>query len=462
MNNNRQPTSIVASPILIGAVTTLVVTVAVFMSYNANQGLPFVPTYNSAAHVPSGAGLIEGNEVRIGGHRVGVVTSIDAVVTKGAPTALLHLKLDKTAEPIYTGARITVRPRSPLGLKYLEVIPLKTGRKLAQGQALPLSAARRSVDLDEVVTSLNPQTRRSLQLTVTGLGTGFAGRGADLNYAISQFPPLLRRGERVAANLGDPATRLAGLIQGAEQAASEVAPVAPQLGSMVRGANVTAGALASVTPQIRQVLEGLPPTEEEATRTLLVARPVMHDARLLIHDIRPGTRVLGPAATSLHRAIVTGIPVVRHALKLSDRLRTALAALGSVASDKFTTGALKRLMPTVETALPVLRFIVPAQTVCNNLGLWTRNVDSTISEGDDSGTWFRTLVVANTSQARAHAETSPDLHNNTYGNTAAPGQVHECETGNEPYLSGQRFGHVPGNQGARTQTTSPPEGLSGR
>jgi hypothetical protein len=42
---------------------------------------------------------------------------------------------------------------------------------------------------------------------------------------------------------------------------------------------------------------------------------------------------------------------------------------------------------------------------------------------------------------------------NQYTNTAAPGQVHECEAGNEPYLPGQRIGHVPGNQGTRTQRT---------
>ena len=30
---------------LIGAATTLVVIVAVFLAYNANNGLPFVPTY---------------------------------------------------------------------------------------------------------------------------------------------------------------------------------------------------------------------------------------------------------------------------------------------------------------------------------------------------------------------------------------------------------------------------------
>jgi hypothetical protein len=195
---------------------------------------------------------------------------------------------------------------------------------------------------------------------------------------------------------------------------------------------------------------------------LAVTRPVLHDARVLVHDIRPGTRVLASAASDLHGAIQTGIPVVRRALGLSERLRTALAAVDALASDPLTSGALTRLHATLQSALPTLRFTVPAQTVCNYFGLWTRNVPSTISEGDASGTWFRTLVVASTTQATASATPAPDLHLNPYGNTAAPGQEHECETGNEPYLDGQRIGHVPGNQGLKTEDTSPPAGVGGR
>ena len=44
--NRRRGSSLAGSPLLIGAITTLIVIVAVFLSYNANNGLPFVPTYN--------------------------------------------------------------------------------------------------------------------------------------------------------------------------------------------------------------------------------------------------------------------------------------------------------------------------------------------------------------------------------------------------------------------------------
>src|SRR5919106_4165977 len=73
-----------ASPTTVGAVTTLIVIVAVFLAYNANNGLPFVPVYRVSVEVPNAARLVNNNEVRIGGHRVGVVESIEAIQSEEA------------------------------------------------------------------------------------------------------------------------------------------------------------------------------------------------------------------------------------------------------------------------------------------------------------------------------------------------------------------------------------------
>ena len=44
--------TIAASPTMVGAVTTLIVIVAVFLAYNANAGLPFVPVYRVSIEIP--------------------------------------------------------------------------------------------------------------------------------------------------------------------------------------------------------------------------------------------------------------------------------------------------------------------------------------------------------------------------------------------------------------------------
>ena len=79
MRGRGVSSTITASPTMVGAVTTLIVIVAVFLAYNANSGLPFVPVYRVSVDVPDAARLTNNNEVRIGGHRVGVVESIDTM-----------------------------------------------------------------------------------------------------------------------------------------------------------------------------------------------------------------------------------------------------------------------------------------------------------------------------------------------------------------------------------------------
>ena len=78
--------SLAASPTLVGAVTVLVVLVAVFLAYNANNGLPFVPTYKLSAELPNaGRRWCPGNDVRIGGVRVGQIKSVEPVTVNDAP-----------------------------------------------------------------------------------------------------------------------------------------------------------------------------------------------------------------------------------------------------------------------------------------------------------------------------------------------------------------------------------------
>src|SRR3954463_12522461 len=114
MSRRRQAAgAIVASPVLVGAVTVLVAIVAVFIAYGANSGLPFVPTYDLKVQLPSGAKLVKGNEVRVGGFRVGAVEQIGATRVNPPPrggnapenkerVAVVALKLEKPVEPLAT------------------------------------------------------------------------------------------------------------------------------------------------------------------------------------------------------------------------------------------------------------------------------------------------------------------------------------------------------------------------
>ena len=80
MQRLQRERGVIANPILIGAVTVLVAIVAVFLAYNANNGLPFVPTRELKVDFPNGAALVAGNDVEQGSYRIGLVAEMHPVV----------------------------------------------------------------------------------------------------------------------------------------------------------------------------------------------------------------------------------------------------------------------------------------------------------------------------------------------------------------------------------------------
>ena len=246
--NRRAGTSIAANPVLIGAATTLVVIVAVFLAYNANSGLPFVPTYDIKVQVPNAAGLVKGNDVRVGGTRVGTVSAITPRTLKnGTVIAVLDLKLDTVVKPLPSDTTVIVRPRSALGLKYVQLTRGSSKQGWTQGTTVSLAQAHpKPVEIDQFFNMFDDATRRASQGNLTNFGNGLAGRGADLNFAIQDLTPLLRVFTPVFKNLGSDRTDLRGFFNGLAQAAGATAPVAEQNAQLFVGLDATFTAWASV------------------------------------------------------------------------------------------------------------------------------------------------------------------------------------------------------------------------
>ncbi|HEY1359816.1 MAG TPA: MlaD family protein [Thermoleophilaceae bacterium] len=442
------------SPVLTGAVIVLVSVIGIFVTYNANKGLPFVPTYRVTFEVPDAGGLAAGREVRIAGKRVGIVDRVRSVPLKGrAPVALVDVKLDELLRPIRSDSVVAVRPLSPLAAKYVELRPGQHGKPVPQNGFLSVKRARSTVELTDALNLFNAKTRRAIQVTNQELGEGLAGRGTEFNELLGDAPPLVARFHRIARDLAAPSTRLDRFVNGGGRTASELGSASHELGSTVAGGDVTFGALGNARDELQQGISEAPPTELAGTRALRATRPVLADAQVFLRDAEPGLRVLRPASEQLHSAIHEGTPVLRRATSLADGLSDALRSVDRLARDPATLPTLTKLRHLARSSRPVLNLLAPAQTVCNYVSLATRNFASELSEGDQSGTWVRFAPIVNrVAESMPQAKPQPDLHINPYGNA---GQDGDCEAGNEPYLPGQRIGTVPGNQGG-TELTRPP------
>jgi virulence factor Mce-like protein len=465
----RGTASLAASPVLVGAVTVLVTIVAVFLSYNANTGLPFVPTYDLKANLPNGAQLVKGFEVRIGGARVGQVSKIEPQRrADGSTYAQITMKLDKEIEPLKANTTLLVRPRSAIGLKYVELSPGRGQKDLKSGAVIPVRQARPAVvELDDLLNMFDAKARVGSRNSLDGYGGGLAGRGGDLNRAIVALGPLLRDLEPVAANLAAPATRLDRFFKELGDAAAEAAPVAEQQAELFVNLDVTFTALAEVArPHLQETISESPPTEEVAIREFPLQRPFLRNNAAFFRELRPGVATLPRSAPILADAFEAGTEVLPRTPPMNRDLADVFDALADFSDDAQVRLGIDQLTRLSASLRPTLRFLAPVQTTCNYATLFFRNAASVLSDGDANGTWQRFVIIPtpegrNNEGGPASAPAngpSPDnhLHTNPYPNTAAPGQTAECEAGNERYVVGDTLiGNQPGSQGTVTQEQTP-------
>ncbi len=459
----RSRAGIAGNPVLIGAATVLVIIVAVFLSYNANQGLPFVPTYQLKAQLPSGANLVVGNDVKIGGSRVGTVSSLTPkTLSNGSVIAVAGLKLDKDAGPLPVDSQLLVRPRSALGLKYVEITRGTSSRTLADGDTIRLAQAQEPVELDEFFNMFDDKTRAAAQQNLQGFGTAFAGRGESINTAIGAFRPLLRDVIPVMQNLAAPDTQLRRFVFQLATFNALVAPVAETNASLFVNLDATMAALREVArPYIQDSITKGKPALDEAIRDFPRQRPFLANTEGLMRELRPGVAALRTAAPALSDALGAGIEVLPKTPPLNKRLESLLNELKTFSDDPLVPRGIQSTTALVKALDPTLKFVAPAQIQCNYATLFFRNISSLLSEGDRNGTWQRFIIV--TTPQGPNGEGGPSsgpangpsvdnhLHTNPYPNTAAPGQPKECEAGNEPYPAGKTvIGNADGTQQART------------
>jgi ABC-type transporter Mla subunit MlaD len=454
------------SPVLVGAVTVLVVIVAVFLAYNANNGLPFVSTYNLKARVPDADALVKANEVRIGGARVGVVKSVVPVQLKnGEVEAELSLSLDKSAEPIPNDSTILVRPKSPLGLKYLQITPGTSKEGFKAGETIPVRYAKPEPgDIDKFFDMFNEPTRKAIQRNLAGFGNALAGRGPQLNEAIGALRGLVEQGEPAAANLAAPSTNFAGFFKGLEALSATVAPVAQQQASMFRVLDQTFTAFAHVShPYITETIEKGPPTLESVNADLPQINPFLHDTARFFTALKPGAKALAETSPVIAESLHAGVPALNASPIINNQLLPTAEALLAFQEAEGTMTGLRLLTDLNKNLEPSLRFITPAQTVCNYGTLTLRGIANSSSQGNKYGRWLNIISFAppegpnsESGQASAPAnggkgEAANHLHYNPLPNTAAPGQPRQCEAGNERYVKGQTvIGEAPKVWGEQT------------
>src|SRR4051794_14492963 len=470
----RGTASIVASPVLVGAVTTLIVIVSVFLAYNANKGLPFVPTYDLSAQLPSGSNLVEGNEVRIGGFRVGVVDKIGTTTKNvaGVPksVAVIHMKIDKKASPLPVDTGVLIRQRSALGLKYVQLTPGVAQSKFTPGDTIPLKQSTLPVEFDDFLNTFDSKTRLNSRLALDGFGDAFAGRGASINEAIAGLNPFFRFLTPVMRNLADPRTQLNEFFKQIGAASAQVAPVARVQAQQFIHQARTFAAIVRCEDCLRATIERTPPTEDVSIRSFRVQQPFLASFTDLSRRLEPAVTELPRSLPRITHAIVVGTPVVRSTVSLNHEVSRVFLALDDLVRQPSTLHSLRDVRDTISLLDPLANYVAPYQTVCNDSVAFFTGLQGDVGFKTTNGSAQAALLKLDSGTSQENTENQltdrqPDIprninpHGATYpGNPQKPPYMvahtqayppaidaqgnADCQVGQEGFLTGPLNGPV--------------------
>jgi virulence factor Mce-like protein len=386
----RRRSSVASNPVFVGAVTVLVIFVAVLLAYQANQGLPFVPTFELKVDTPDAARLVVGNEVREGGFRIGQVTKIEPV-PKGRG-AQLTLKLDKAAVPIPDDTTVRIRPRSALGLKYVDLLRGKSGTPLQEGEVIATRANAVGPELDDFFSIFDERTRENVDRNLDYFGTALAGRGEALNRTLGATPELLGDLPPVMRTLANPDTRLVRLL---DETADLTRVLAPQSNTLARGFTGMADTFEALSrdPQaLRDTIERSPGTLQVGIESLPDTRPLLRRLADISDEVRGTAREVRRSVPAVNRALAAGTPVLTRLPAFTSDLAGSLRALRGLARSPTTDITIGGLTDTMKTLNPTLQWLGPHVTVCNYFTYWWTVLADHISDEDATGTIQRVQV----------------------------------------------------------------------
>jgi phospholipid/cholesterol/gamma-HCH transport system substrate-binding protein len=288
----------------------------------------------------------QGQSVRISGVQVGLIGNVS--LKNGEAIVQMNLD-DQYRNLIHTNATALLRPKTGLKDMFIELQPGSKSAPVAkQGWTLPVSNTLPDVDTDEILSSLDGDTRNYLQLLVNGAGQGLQGKGgSELAQVFERFEPthqdLARLNKAVAVRGRD----LQQLVNSLQRLNTSLSHNQSQIVRLVDASSTVFRAFASQDTNISAAVRDLPGTLAQTTDTL--------------NKVTTFANLLGPTAKNL-------LPAAK-ALPAANAAVTALAKPSAPIVQN-------QIRPFVVAARPLVRNLKPA---AQNLAAATPSLTKTFN-----------------------------------------------------------------------------------
>jgi virulence factor Mce-like protein len=296
-----------ASPFRVGALVILVVVIGTYFGFSKH--IPFTHGFRVQAVFSQANSIRLNSPVRIAGVNVGKVTDVRR--QPGTTAAIVTMEIQDKGLPIHKDATLKIRPRIFLeGNFFVDMQPgTPDSPTISDNDTIGLTQTATPVQLDQVLTALQANSREDLQAALEGFGTALtakptaeedADQDADTRgeTAAQSLNDSLRTGGDALKNLsivneatlGTEDKDLSKLVKSLGTVTTALDRDETTLKDFVTNFNRTVTAFASESSSLQSTIRLLGPTLQTTNRTLASLDAAFPSVRAFSKDILPGVR----------------------------------------------------------------------------------------------------------------------------------------------------------------------------
>jgi phospholipid/cholesterol/gamma-HCH transport system substrate-binding protein len=280
--------------------------------------------YTVKAQFASGAAVTsgQGQTVDVAGVEVGQVGAVHLQDGR----AVVTMNIFKKYAPIYRDATVLLRPRTPLKDMYLSLDPGTTeAGAVPSGGTLPVANTSPDVNVEQILSALDVDTRNYLLLLLSGGAQAFQDPGAkgtapsadavsDLRGTFKRFAPLNRETQTFTKLLATRHRNISRSIHNLQLVTNSLGSVNTQLTSLIRSSNTNFSAISSQDANLQQALTLLPGTLVQTDKTLGKVQTFSDASAHTLTALEPFAKAFGPALAASQTLFKQTTPVIRDQL----------------------------------------------------------------------------------------------------------------------------------------------------
>jgi len=274
--------------------------ILLFLWLSFGGSIPLRPEgYRFFARVAEAPTLAEEADVRMAGVNVGKVKT--KALDKGGARTIVEMEVHSDYAPIPRDTRLMVRQKTLLGESYIELSPgHPSSGMLEDGGQIPVKQTAPTVELDEIFSAFDSETRSAFRTWVKELAKAIdGGRGADLNAAFGNLEPFATDGASLLKVLDEQQIATRRLVRNTGQVFEAINEREGALGELIQNANDTFAATASRDRALAETFQIFPTFLDESRATLARLERFANNTRPLVNDLKGPADDLGPTVRDL-------------------------------------------------------------------------------------------------------------------------------------------------------------------